>query len=127
VTYLMFGSLMLAVGAAVNQIGDAQSLMGPIMLLLLAPYILTPIIGQAPSSTFSVVVSFIPPVNTFAMLARLASDTPPPLWQALLTIVVGFGGAAVCVWFAARIFRISLLMHGKPPNFATLIRWARMA
>jgi ABC-2 type transport system permease protein len=127
VTYLMFGSLMLSVGAAVNQVADAQSLMGPIMLLLLTPYILTPIIGQAPNSTFSVVVSFIPPVNTFAMMARLASDTPPPLWQALLTIVVGFAGAAVCVWFAARIFRISLLLHGKPPNLATMIRWARMA
>jgi len=127
VTYLMFGSLMLSVGAAVNQVADAQSLMGPIMLLLLTPYILAPIIGQAPNSTFSVVVSFIPPVNTFAMLARLASDTPPPAWQALLTIVIGLAGAAVCVWFAARIFRISLLLHGKPPNIATLIRWARMS
>jgi ABC-2 type transport system permease protein len=74
-----------------------------------------------------VVVSFIPPVNTFAMLARLASDTPPPAWQALLTIVIGLAGAAVCVWFAARIFRISLLLHGKPPNIATMIRWARMS
>ena len=127
ITYLMFGSLMLSVGAAVNQVADAQSLMGPIMLLLLAPYILTPIIGQAPNSTFSVVVSFIPPVNTFAMMARLASDTPPPMWQAVLTLFVGLGGAAVCVWFASRIFRISLLMHGKPPNIATMIRWARMA
>jgi ABC-2 type transport system permease protein len=127
VTYLMFGSLMLSVGAAVNQVADAQSLMGPIMLLLLTPYILAPIIGQAPNSTFSVVVSFIPPVNTFAMLARLASDTPPPAWQALLTIVIGLAGAAGCVWFAARIFRISLLLHGKPPNIATMIRWARMS
>jgi ABC-2 type transport system permease protein len=127
ITYLMFGALMLAVGAAVSQIADAQSLMGPIMLLLLTPYVLTPIIGQAPNSTFSVVVSFIPPVNTFAMLARIASDTPPPMWQALLTILVGLGGAAVCVWFAAKIFRISLLLHGKPPSFATMIRWARMS
>jgi ABC-type Na+ efflux pump permease subunit len=127
VGYLMFGSIMMSIGAAVNQIGDAQSLMGPIMLLLIAPYVLTPIIGQAPNSTFSVVVSFIPPVNIFAMLARLASDTPPPLWQAVLTLLVGLAGAAVCVWFAARIFRISLLLHGKPPNFATMIRWARMA
>jgi ABC-2 type transport system permease protein len=127
ITYLVFGALMLAVGAAVNQMADAQSLMGPIMLLLILPYVLAPIIGQAPNSPFSVAMSFIPPVNTFAMLARLASDAPPPMWQPLLTIVVGFAAAATCVWFAARIFRIGLLMHGKPPNFATMIRWARMS
>jgi hypothetical protein len=31
----------------------------------------------------------------------------------------------VSLWFAARVFRIGLLMYGKPPNFATLVRWAR--
>ena len=31
------------------------------------------------------------------------------------------------VWFAAKVFRIGLSMFGKPPNFATLVRWARMA
>ena len=48
VTYLVFGALMLAIGAAVNQMADAQSLLGPVMLLLMAPYMLSPIIGQAP-------------------------------------------------------------------------------
>jgi ABC-2 type transport system permease protein len=126
-SYLIFGALMSAIGAAVNQMADAQSLMGPIMLLLLAPYILSPMIGRAPNSTFSVVVSFIPPINAFAMMARLASDAPPPFWQVGLTILVGLGAAAAAVWFAAKIFKIGLLMHGKPPNFATMIRWAREA
>ena len=125
--YLVYGSLMLAVGAAVNQMADAQSLMGPIMLLLIAPYVLAPMIGQAPNSAFSVAISFIPPVNTFAMLARLASEAPPPAWQVWLTMLVGLASAAVAVWFASKIFKIGLLMHGKPPNFATLIRWARAA
>jgi hypothetical protein len=31
------------------------------------------------------------------------------------------------VWFAAKIFRVGLLMHGKPPSFGTLIKWARMS
>jgi ABC-2 type transport system permease protein len=106
---------------------EAQSLMGPIMLLLITPYVLTPIIGQAPNSTFSIAVSFIPPVNPFAMLARMASDSPPPAWQPPLSVLVGIVTAIICVWFAAKIFRIGLLMHGKPPNFATMIRWARMA
>jgi ABC-2 type transport system permease protein len=127
ITYLVFGALMMAIGASVNQIAEAQSLNGPIMLLLILPYILAPIIGQAPNSTFSIVVSFIPPVNTFSMLARLASDSPPPVWQPILSSLVGLAAAAASVWFAAKIFRIGLLLHGKPPSFGTLIRWARMA
>jgi ABC-2 type transport system permease protein len=127
ITYLIFGALMMAIGAAVNQMAEAQSLMGPVMMLLLLPYLLSPMIGRAPNSTFSIAVSFIPPLNTFAMMSRLASDAPPPAWQVWLTVLVGIGGAAAAVWFAAKVFRIGLLMHGKPPNFATLIKWARAA
>ena len=64
ITYLVFGALMMAIGAAVNQMADAQSLMGPVMILLMLPYMLSPMIGRAPNSTFSVAVSFIPPINT---------------------------------------------------------------
>lgn len=125
--YMVYGGLMIAIGASVNQVAEAQSLMGPVMLLLMAPYVLVPLIGLAPNSALSVALSFIPPINSFAILARLASATPPPLWQVLGSILAGLAGAAAAVWFAAKIFRIGLLMHGKPPNFATLVRWARMA
>jgi ABC-2 type transport system permease protein len=126
VAYLVFGALMQAVGAAVSQIADAQSLMGPIMLLLVVPYVLTPVIGRAPDSTIAVVSSFVPPVNAFAMMARLASSSPPPVWQVLLSLLAGLAGAVVAVWFAAKIFRVGLLMHGKPPSLGTLVKWARM-
>jgi ABC-2 type transport system permease protein len=127
ITYLVFGALMIAIGAAVNQIQEAESLMGPVMLLLLVPYLLSPMIGRAPNSTLAVAISFIPPMNTMAMMARMASDSPPPEWQIWLTVLVGVGGACAAVWFAAKIFKVGLLMHGKPPNVATLIRWARQA
>src|SRR5690606_21069904 len=113
--------------AAVNQIADAQSLLGPVMILLLIPYALTPMIGQAPNAPLSVVASFIPPSNLFAMLARVASDAPPPAWQVGLTVLIGGGTSLLTVWFAAKVFRIGLRMHGKPPNVRTLIRWVRMA
>ena len=127
ISYLVFGALMMAIGAAVNQIADAQSLMGPIMLLLIAPYAMAPVIGRAPNALFSIVASFIPPVNSFVMLARLASDSPPPAWQAWASALIGVGAACIAVWFAAKIFKIGLLMHGKPPSFAALLRWARRA
>lgn len=127
VTYLVFGSLMLTIGSAVNQMADAQSLMGPVMILLVAGYSLTPIIGQAPNSSFSVAMSFIPPVNTFAMIARVASSTPPPAWEVWTTLLISCVTGLAVVWFAAKVFKIALLMHGKPPSLGTLIKWARMA
>jgi ABC-type Na+ efflux pump permease subunit len=125
--YVVNASLMVAVGAAVNEMKEAQSLMMPIMLTLMAPWILAQPIGRDPNSTFSTVISFIPPVNTFTMLIRMTSVTPPPLWQVWLSIGIGVASAFAAVWFAAKVFRIGLLMYGKPPDFATLIRWARAA
>ena len=127
VTFLVFGSLMLTIGSAVNQMAEAQAFMGPIMILLIASYTLTPIVGQAPNSSFSVAMSFIPPVNTFAMIARVASSAPPPAWEVWTTLLISCVTSALVVWFAAKVFKIALLMHGKPPSIATLFKWARMA
>jgi ABC-2 type transport system permease protein len=127
ISYLLFAAVFSAVGAAVNEMREAQSLMTPVMLALMAPWMFAPVIGREPNSTFAIALSFIPPVNTFAMMIRLASNTPPPAWQVLVTIVVGMAAACGVTWFAAKIFKVGLLMHGKAPNMATLMRWAREA
>jgi ABC-2 type transport system permease protein len=125
--FLVYGALLQMIGAAVNQIADAQSLQSPIILLLLFPYMLSFVIGNQPDSAFSVIVSFVPPVNAFGMMARLASSSPPPVWQVLLSMLASLVAACVTVWFASKVFRVGLLMHGKPPNLATLFKWARMS
>jgi ABC-2 type transport system permease protein len=127
VTYLVFGSLMLTIGAAVNQMAEAQALMPPVIILLVGGYSLSGVIGQAPNSTFSVAMSFIPPVNTFAMIARVASNAPPPAWEVWTTLLISVVTAMLVVWFAAKVFKVALLMHGRPPSFGTLVKWARMA
>jgi ABC-2 type transport system permease protein len=127
ISYLLFAAVFSAVGAAVNEMREAQSLMTPVMLALMSPWFFAPVIGREPNSTFSIAASFIPPVNTFAMMIRLASPTPPPTWQVLVTIVVGLAAAGGVIWFAAKVFKVGLLMHGKAPNLATLMRWAREA
>jgi ABC-2 type transport system permease protein len=127
ISYLLFAAVFGAVGAAVNEMREAQSLMTPVMLALMAPWIFVPVIGREPNSTFAVAASFIPPVNTFAMMIRLASPTPPPTWQVLLTMTVGLAAACGVIWFAAKVFKVGLLMHGKAPNIATLMRWAKEA
>jgi ABC-2 type transport system permease protein len=59
-------------------------------------------------------------------LLRMASGTPPPLWQVVLAVAAGAAGATASLWFAAKVFRVGVLMYGKPPTLRTLIRWARI-
>ncbi len=125
--FFLFGSLMLAVGAAVNDMTEAQTLQMPLMLVLMVPWFIWPAVSRNPGSTFAVVVSHVPPLNTFGMLLRLGSSQPPPWWEVWLSIAVGLASVVGAVWVAAKVFRIGLLMYGKPPDLKTLIRWVRAA
>lgn len=127
IAYFSIAALTAAVGSAVNDLREAQSLQTPIMLVLILPYLLSMPIARNPSSTFSVVASMTPLINPFAMILRVTSNEPPPIWQVLVSIAVGAVTVLACLWVAAKIFRVGLLMYGKPPNFATLVKWVRMA
>ena len=125
--FFVIGSLMLAVGAAVNDMTEAQSLQMPLMLIVMLPWFIWPAVSRNPDSVLAVTVSHLPPVNTFGMLLRLASTQPPPWWEVWLSIGTGLVSVVAAVWVAAKVFRIGLLMYGKPPNFRTLLRWVRAA
>jgi ABC-2 type transport system permease protein len=123
--YATVGAFMAAIGSAVNEMREAQAFMSPLMLVMMIPWILWMPISRDPNSVFATVLSFIPPLSNFVMMLRMSSTNPPPLWQPVLGVVVSAAGAVAALWLAGKIFRIGLLMYGKPPNFATLIRWAR--
>jgi len=127
VSFFLVASIMAAIGSAVNELREAQSFLTPVMMLLMVPYFLWLPISRNPNSMLAVVLSFLPPINSFAMLLRITSTSPPPAWQVILSLLVGAVAAIGALWAAGKIFRIGLLMYGKPPNFATLIRWIRMA
>ncbi len=127
IAYFLFASIMAAIGSAVNEMREAQSLLTPVTLLIMVPYILWFPISRNPNSALSMTMSFLPPFNSFAMLLRITSTSPPPAWQIWLSVLIGAASSVVALWAAGKIFRIGLLMYGKPPNLATLFRWIRMA
>ena len=126
--YFLIGSFMAAIGSAVNELREAQSLMGTVMIVMMIPFFLWSLIIRQPNSTFSTVASFIPPLTPFIMILRLAQTTEPiPLWQVIATTILGFGAVLGAVWCAAKVFRVGVLMYGKPPTPLTLLRWIRHA
>ena len=58
-----------------------------------------------------------------AKSAPLVEQLIPPFGLA----VVGIAGVYAALWAAAKVFRVGLLMYGKPPNLPTLWRWVRQA
>jgi ABC-2 type transport system permease protein len=127
IAFSLIACVMAAVGSAVNDIREAQSLLGPIMIVLVIPMMLWMPILRNPNSTFAQIASFIPPIGPFVMVLRVAGSEKIPAWQIPASILVGFISVGVFLWATAKIFRIGVLMYGKAPNLGTLIRWIRMA
>ncbi|MCC6661969.1 MAG: ABC transporter permease [Phycisphaerales bacterium] len=125
--YFIVASMMAAIGSAVNDMREAQTLMAPVMMVIMLPWLSWFLIQRAPNSTLATILSFVPGINPFIMVIRLSGSEPIPSWQIPVGIAVGVATVVVSAWAAAKVFRIGALMHGRPPNFATLIRWIRMA
>jgi len=127
IAFLLIGSVMAAIGSAVTEIKEAQALLTPVMMLFMIPLFLWFPIARNPNSLFATVATFIPPINPFITVIRMSGSQPVPAWQIALSLAIGLASVFVAVWATAKIFRIGVLMYGKPPNFATLVKWVRMA
>lgn len=125
--YFTIACMMAAIGAAVTEVTEAQSLLGPVMMVLVIPMMLWMPILRNPNSGFAQACSFVPLINPFVMVLRISGSEPIPTWQIPVSLLVAAGTVVVMALTSAKIFRIGVLMYGKPPNFATLIRWVRMA
>ncbi len=125
--YFMIASIMAAVGSAVTDIREANTLVTPVMIVVMIPLILWMPISQAPNGGIAVAFSFIPPAIPFVMILRIAADETVPFWQIPATIVWGYASVVGMIWMAAKIFRVGVLMYGKPPSPLQLIKWLRYA
>ncbi len=123
--YFMIATMMAAVGSAVSDLREAQALVTPAMLVLMLPMILWLPISDNPNGMLATVTSFVPPAIPFVMILRLAGSEPVAAWQIAVSIVVGFAAMFAMLWAGARIFRVGVLMQGKPPSPLELLKWIR--
>lgn len=125
--FLMTAALLAAIGAACNQLKEAQSMAFPLSLLNLIPLVFWLYITEHPQSPISILLSFIPPITPLVMVLRICADPHLPLWQIIATQAVLWVGVIVMIWAAGRVFRVGVLMYGKPPSLRELLRWVKAA
>ena len=124
--YLMYAVLFAAIGAFCETPRDAQTLMGPIMMLLIVPILAMQFALRTPDALFVKVLSWVPLFTPFLMSARIPSGGVGPVEIAATTAGM-FAMAVFMVWIAGRAFRAGALSDVKLSwkTFATAIRGGR--
>ena len=121
--YLLYGSLLVGLGSVFNSLKEAQALMGPVMMLLFIPLILMIPISEDPNGTLAKICSYIPPLTPFTMMNRAAA--PPSMTEYVVTTALLLGSVIFSLWASAKIFRIGILLTGKPPKLREILRWVK--
>ncbi|MBD3835709.1 ABC transporter permease [Brevundimonas sp.] len=109
--YLMYAVLFAAIGAFCETPRDAQTLMGPIMMVLVVPILVMQMALRTPDAIVVKVLSWIPLFTPFLMSARAPAH--PPVIEIVLTLIGMFAAAALMVWIAGRAFRAGALSDVK--------------
>ena len=122
--YFLFSTLYAAIGAIVNSEQEAQSLITPVVLLLVIPLIMIGMIVKDPNSTVVTSLSLVPFFSPIIMFARINLANPPVL-QIILSIAILILTIAVLIWLVAKIFRVGILMYGKRPTFPEILKWVK--
>jgi ABC-2 type transport system permease protein len=124
--YFLYSALFAAIGAAVDSETDTQQFMVPITMPLVIAYIFSTSIIQNPEGPIAFWLSIIPFTSPVTMLVRVAlgvGEGGIPVWEVLLSIALLILGFVFTVWFAAKIYRIGILMYGKKASYKELLKW----
>ncbi|MBR9836243.1 MAG: ABC transporter permease, partial [Alphaproteobacteria bacterium] len=107
--YLMYGSLFLALGSLCDTIQEAQTLMTPLIVLLMAPlFMLTFAISDAQSAVIGAMV-WVPVFTPFLLILRM--PTEPPMWEVLAQLGLMSLAAFAILYLATRVYRAGAV-HG---------------
>lgn len=121
--YLIYSSIYAAIGAAVDSETDTQQFMMPVLMpLVIAIYVGFSVI-ENPHGPIAVGFSLFPLTSPIVMLMRIPFGVP--WWQLITSIALLIITFIGMVWFAAKIYRVGILMYGKKPTYKEIYKWLK--
>ncbi|MGE6698448.1 ABC transporter permease [Hyphomonas sp. NPDC076900] len=107
--YILYGTLFMALGSLCDTIQEAQTLLSPMMILLMLPMFAIFVAFQDPGSPIVDVASWIPLFTPFLLILRMPHD--PPMWEVLAQMGMMVVITALVVWGATKVYRAGAV-HG---------------
>ncbi|MDQ8167900.1 MAG: ABC transporter permease, partial [Gemmatimonadota bacterium] len=124
--YVQYAALFALVGSIATSEQEAQQAQTPVLMLLVSSIALLQTALQDPNGTVATALSMIPFSAPIMMPLRLGL-TDVPTRDVIVSICVLCLTTVACLLAAGRVYRTALLMYGKRPTLAEIIRWMRAA
>jgi len=121
--YLIYATLYAATGSVVDNESDSQQYTMPVTIPLILSIVLVPSIATNPNGQLAFWFSMIPLTSPITMMVRLPAGVPA--WQLALSMGLSVLFLLFCIWFAAKIYRVGILMYGKKSSWKEIIRWLK--
>jgi ABC-2 type transport system permease protein len=121
---LQFSTIYAAIGSLVSRPEDLGSMSSALIVPIVVAFVTAILAFDAPDAPFVVFASLVPLLSPFVMFVRVVMDDPP-LWQLLLCAAINLlalWGAAVA---AGRLYRVGMLLYGRPPSLAQVWKTVR--
>jgi ABC-2 type transport system permease protein len=110
--FFLFASLYAAVGSTVSRQEELNSVIAPMIFILIIPFVLTVnLLPNDPRSELAAVLSFVPFFSQTVMPARYALGVAP-LWEVGVAALIELVAIVVVVRVAGRVYENSILRTG---------------
>jgi ABC-2 type transport system permease protein len=123
--YLLYAAVLVAIGSVCNTLKEAQNLMQPVIIMLIVPLVAMIPIVQEPNGLVAKVMSYIPLFTPFTMMNRAGG--PPETYEYVITGILLLATVIFAFKAAGKIFRVGVLMTGKPPKLREIFGWLRQS
>ena len=123
--FLLFSSLLAAIGSVCNTLKETQELMMPIILVMVLPMIAWFKLVQSPDGVFARVLSIVPLMSPLVMPLRISAGSNVGIVEILASVGLLATSVFLMMWLAGKIFRTGILMYGKRPSLREICRWLR--
>ena len=122
--YLLYSSLLAAIGAAVDAESDTQQFMFPITIPLMVGIFIAQTAVYNPDGPAVFWSSIIPFTSPVVMMIRVATGNAfEHPWELALSMVLLVAAFIGTTWLAGRIYRTGILMYGKKVSWKELGKW----
>ena len=126
--FFLYAFMFGAIGSLVSRVEDVSSSILPVTLLIVVAFfvVITAITSGNAESSMMIVCSFIPFTAPMVMFARIAMSSPA-WYEIAISITLLIATTAGIGVLSASIYRMGVLMYGKAPKPAEMIKVIRMA